>query len=75
MVFVKEKITVKNRLRYLKTGIEYLATSCIPVHDGETDKWSEEHFPVIVRWDYFFSCVVTAIIGYVYRWKKNGVIQ
>jgi len=66
MRFIKKRITLMQRLKWLKHAIEWLPLTVIPIHDND-DKWRLESFPFTDRFMCFWAGVETAIYGYVYK--------
>lgn len=69
MHFKKIKISIRCRLRELIHGIDWLATTTIPIcGDGY---YYESTLDFRERWECFLSCIETAIIGYMWGLEKN----
>jgi len=66
MKFVKQHISLIERLRWLLHGIEWLPLTYIPCHDYDTKKWRMERITFQERFDCFLAGLETSIIGYVY---------
>ena len=69
MKFTKKKLSLLERLRYLRDAFEWLTCAQIPTYDPDEDKWFIEPFPLSERFQCFLSSFETAILGYVYEVK------
>jgi len=68
MYFVKMKLSIITRVKEIFNGINWLATTTIPVCGNA--EYYESTLDFIERWDCFSSCIDTAIRGYVWRLKE-----
>jgi len=64
--FVKKKLSTLERLRWLKSAVEWLSQTYLPCYDHDRLEWTIEPFPLTERFECFLSCLETAILGYVY---------
>jgi len=65
--FIKINLTKRERLRHLKTAIEYLLQNKIDTYNHDTKTWYREFFDLRDRFDCFLSCLETFALGYVWR--------
>jgi len=69
--FVKRKLTILDRLRYVKGAIQWLPLTAIPSR-FENEDWRIVPFSFRDRWDCFWAGFETALLGYDYLYKKEG---
>ena len=64
-----EKVYLSPKQRYesFVTGLQWLSIVYIDVYSHEEKRWSVERISLRDRWDCFYSCLDTAIRGYVYK--------
>jgi len=65
--FVKKKISIFERLQWLKSAVEWLAQTYLPCYDADKGEWTLEPFSFRDRFECFLSSLETAILGYVYE--------
>jgi len=65
--FVKRRLSILERLLYLKGAISWLAQTYIPNYNPDTKRWTIEHFDFRDRFGCFLSGLETAILGYDYQ--------
>jgi len=70
---IKEKISLKTRIKMLISALDWLTTTWIPEYDPETKKWTIVRFSFRERLSCFWAGVETAILGYWYKGvNENG---
>ena len=69
--FEKIYLTPKERVKSIKSALDWLSLTVIPVHH-ENGNWVEEQHPFWSRYECFLSGVDTAIRGYMWSWKLEG---
>jgi len=66
MKFVKKKLSIIERLHYLKSAVGWLSQTYLPCYDYDAKKWFIEPFPFKERLSCFIAGLETAILGYDY---------
>lgn len=68
----KVKLSLKERLHFIKSAIEDIANPYIYCFDVDTKKFFVERVPLLERLGCALSCLETAITGRLYLLKIGG---
>ena len=72
MKFIKQPLSILERLRWVRSSLDWLTIVWIDSYDHDDEKWYVRYFPFSERFKTFWAGFETALLGYCYGMKDGN---